>query len=156
MDSMGCGRIRKLFGLFIFGFSAAATTIASAAADDLSKKLKSPNISERREAARELGKSKDPKAVGPLIQALKDGEPMVRLDASGALVEMGEAVVDPLMAEIKHETSGPFLWNAIRVLDMLGYKRAIPVLQEVARSSADPNIQQVARYTIERLERNGK
>lgn len=124
--------------------------------DDLIAKLKSSNVSERREAARELGKRKEVKAVGALIEMLKDEEPMVRLDASGGLVEIGEPVVDPLLRQIKHETHGAFLWNAIRVLDMLGFKRAIPVLQEIGKTSADPNIQQVARYTIERLERSGK
>lgn len=120
---------------------------------DLIKKLSSQNVMDRRDAARQLGKLKDPGATMPLIQALKDPEPNVRLDASGALIDLGSPVVEPLIEALKGETHTAFLWNAIRILDVLRDPRAIEPLQEIAKTSTDPNIQQVARYTVERLQR---
>jgi HEAT repeat protein len=120
---------------------------------NLVKKLSSQNVMERRDAARQLGKMKDPALIQPLIQALKDPEPMVRLDVSGALIDMGAPVVDPLIQAIKGETHTAFLWNAIRILDTLGDPKAIEPLQEIAKTNPDPNIQQVARQVVERLQR---
>jgi HEAT repeat protein len=121
--------------------------------DALVEKLSSPNAAERRDAVSRLGQSGDRKAIGPLIGMLKDEEPMVRLEASGVLMDLGQPVADPLLAAIGTEKAPAFLWNAIRILEALGDPRAIEPLKKIAETNTDPNIVQAARYTIERLER---
>ena len=51
-------------------------------------KLKSANASDRRQAAEQLGMSRDASAVKPLLDALKDSDPLVRaavLDSLGMM-----------------------------------------------------------------------
>jgi HEAT repeat protein len=121
--------------------------------DDLAKKLQSKTTMDRRDAAHELGKAKDPRAVPPLIAALKDEEPMVRLDVSGALIEIGQPVVDPLLQAVKLDNDSVFLWNAIRVLEELGDPKAIDPLKEIQQKHPDPSIQQIAKYALDKLQR---
>ena len=124
--------------------------------DDLLKMLQSKTPMDRREAAHELGKIKDPRAVSPLIAALKDEEPMVRLDVSGALIEIGKPVVDPLIEAMKHDNDSIFLWNAIRVLEEVGDPKAVEPLKEIEQKHPDPSIQQIAKYALEKLQRSQK
>jgi len=124
--------------------------------EDLLKMLQSKTPMDRREAAHELGKLKDPIAVSPLIAALKDEEPMVRLDVSGALIEIGRPVVDPLIEAVKHDNDPIFLWNAIRVLEEVGDPKAIEPLKEIEQKHPDPSIQQIAKYALEKLQRTQK
>lgn len=121
--------------------------------DDWIGKLQSSKASERRAAASELGKSKDPRAVLPLIQLFRDAEPMVRLDASGALIQIGSPVVEALVEEIKIEDDSVFLWNAIRVLENIGDARAIDPIRKIKENHQDPSIQQIAGYTLDKLSR---
>ena len=121
--------------------------------DTLIEKLSSRDASERREAVNQLGRLKDTQFISPLIQALKDEEPMIRLEASGALMDIGMPVSEPLLEALQKEKSPAFLWNAIRILEFLGDTAAIDSLKEIADGNPDPNIEQAARYTIERLER---
>ena len=130
-----------------------ATTVHANQTDDLIKKLSSQNVMERRNAARELGKLKDLKSVRPLIEVLKDKEPMVRLDASGALIDIGQPVVEPLIGAIQQEKEPSFLWNAIRILDSIGDPKAIEPLNELESSHSDPTIAQAARSAAERLKK---
>jgi HEAT repeat protein len=131
----------------------AGSILPGSAADlePLIKKLSSPVVNDRKEAARELGKLHDPASVPALIQALKDTEPMVRLEVSGALMDIGKPVEDPLIEAVKTEKNSAFLWNAIRILEMLGDPKAIEPLKIVAKESTDPNIVQAANYSIDRL-----
>jgi HEAT repeat protein len=121
--------------------------------DDLLKKLQSKITLDRRDAAHELGKTKDPRAVPSLIAGLKDEEPMVRLDVSGALIDIGKPVVDPLIEAVKHDGDSIFLWNAIRVLEEIGDLKAIEPLKEIQQKHPDPSIQQIAKYALEKLQR---
>ncbi|MBI3610745.1 MAG: HEAT repeat domain-containing protein [Nitrospirae bacterium] len=134
-----------------FGSSALADRV-----EDLVKKLQFKTTMDRREAARELGKMKEPRAVSPLIAALKDEEPMVRLDVSGALIDIGRTVVDPLIEAVKHDNDSVFLWNAIRVLEEVGDPKAIDPLKEIQQKHPDPAIQQIAKYAIEKLQHTPK
>jgi len=121
--------------------------------DDLVKKLQSKTTLDRREAAHELGKAKEPRAVGPLISALKDAEPMVRLDVSGALIEIGKPVVEPLIQAVRLDNDPIFLWNAIRVLEEIGDPKAIEPVKEIQQKHQDPSIQQIAKYALDKLQR---
>jgi HEAT repeat protein len=124
--------------------------------DDLIALLQSKNTMERRQAAHDLGQLKDEKAVGPLISALNDKEPMVRLDVSGALIEIGEPVVDPMIQAVKTDDNSIFLWNAIRVLEEVGDPKAIDTLKTIQEKNTDPSIQQISKYAIEKLQRGQK
>ena len=119
--------------------------------DDLIKKLESKRSLDRREAAVELGKTNDPRAIEPLIALFYDKEPMTRLDASGALIELGRPVVKPLSEAIVHEEDEIFLWNAIRVLEEIADPEAIGALKKVQERVDDPQIQQIVRYALDRL-----
>lgn len=141
--------------LWILMFLAAAEGTARAdRVDDLLGKLPSQSPVERREAALELGKLKSPRAVSPLIAALKDPEPMVRLDASGALIEIGGPAVDPLIRSVRKETDSIFLWNAIRVLEEIGDPRAVSPLRDILEKQTDPAVQQITKYALDKLQRS--
>jgi len=143
--------IRSLImGIVILSFEGVALADR---VDDLIKKLQSKTTMDRRDAAHELGKAKDARAASPLIAALKDEEPMVRLDVSGALIDIGKPVVDPLIEAVKHDNDSIFLWNAIRVLEEVGDSKAIEPLKEIQQKHPDPSIQQIAKYALEKLQR---
>ena len=71
--------------------------------EGLTKALKDKDWSVRREAAAALGEIQDPKAVGPLIQALKYEKKNPRLvtTAAWALSKIGEPTVDPLIQALE-------------------------------------------------------
>ena len=145
-------RILVIGSIFLgFGGAALADRV-----DDLVKKLQSKTVMERREAALELGRTKDPRAVTPLIAMLKDEEPMVRLDVSGALIEIGPPAVDPLIEAVRHDSDSIFLWNAIRVLEEIGDPKAIEPLKGIQQNHKDPSIQQIAKYALDKLQRAQK
>jgi HEAT repeat protein len=58
--------------------------------------LSSSSRHARRGAARGLAESKDPSAVLPLIRALEDEDSKVRSLATDALIEIGQAAIEPL------------------------------------------------------------
>ncbi len=144
--------VSMMVSLFLAAFFVTAHADSTA---NLIKKLSSQNVMERRNAARELGKIKDPESIRPLIEGLKDKEPMVRLDASGALIDIGQPVAEPLIEGIKQEKDSSFLWNAIRILDTLGDPKAVGPLNELEGSHPDPIIAQAARSVAERLKKAG-
>ena len=121
--------------------------------DDLIRKLQSDAAADRRQAALEIGRARDPRAVSPLIALLRDPEPLVRLDASGALMEIGKPAVNPLIDAVKVDPDAVFLWNAIRVLEEIGDPRALEALRAILKNHTDPSVQQIARYAVEKLER---
>ncbi|HUK56042.1 MAG TPA: HEAT repeat domain-containing protein [Nitrospiria bacterium] len=147
--------ILRLLVTGVLFFSVTAVALADRV-DDLLKMLQSKTPMDRREAAHELGRAKDSRAVSPLIAALKDEEPMVRLDVSGALIEIGEPVVDPLIQAMKLDNDSIFLWNAIRVLEEVGDPKAIEPLKEIEQKHPDPSIQQISKYALEKLQRTQK
>ena len=52
-------------------------------------------------AADVLGEIKDPRAIEPLIVALKDKNLLLRTQAAGALAKLGPAVVNPLVVVLQ-------------------------------------------------------
>lgn len=119
-------------------------------------KLLSPKPSERREAAVQLGRSGDRRGIPPLVNLLRDPEPMVRLDASGALIEIGQPSVSFLLAEVQKDDDPVFLWNAIRVLEDIGDPRAIGPLKTIKENHPDPSIQKIAEYSVNSLSEGKK
>lgn len=73
--------------------------IGGPAVESLIPVLKDKHSRVRSEAAVVLGNIKDPRAVEPLIAAIKDTQ--VRWDAARALVKIGGPAVEPLIAALK-------------------------------------------------------
>jgi HEAT repeat protein len=71
-----------------------------------------------------LGELGDPRAVEPLIAALKDEKADVNQAASGALARLGEPALEPLVAALEDE-DGRARAAAARALGLLGDVRAI-------------------------------
>jgi len=100
----------------------------------LTKALKHKDHSIRYGAARALGRLGDPRAVEPLVQALKDDSyPFVREGAAQALGEIGETkAVPPLMKALKEE-----IWSvrqkAAEALVEIGDMRAAEAFVENLR-----------------------
>jgi hypothetical protein len=71
--------------------------------------LKDTDSDARRNAALELGKIKDPRAAEPLIAALHDASPYVRMNAVEALEALGKIddprAVEPLIADLNNRDS---------------------------------------------------
>ena len=81
--------------------------IGSVAADEIDaliKQLKSFKSTTRLAAAKELGEKRDPRAVNPLVSALKsDRSWEVRLAAENSLVTIGSSAAEPLIVLIKED-----------------------------------------------------
>jgi HEAT repeat protein len=86
----------------------------------------------RYEAADALGKIKDPRIVGPLIEALNDRNSRVREAAAKSLKEVGEPAVEPLIATLRDENQD-VCFKAIVVLGEIGDSRAVEPLVGVLK-----------------------
>jgi len=76
----------------------------------------------RREAAKALEGLRDVRAIEPLISALKDEAELVRWNAASSLIEIGPAVVEPLI-ETLYERGGRRVGTfdyAVHVLSQIG------------------------------------
>jgi len=99
----------------------------------------------RSNAATALGKIGDARAVEPLIEAFKDEYEKVQqkvsgaIDVTGAIAEIGEPAVEPLIATLKNENSQ--VRNiAVDTLIKIGDTSAIEPLIEVLNKYNDKNI----------------
>jgi len=77
-----------------------------------------PSESVRREAIRALGMSGNELAVAPLLEALND--PRLRRNSAGALIELGEVAVEPLIAYLHQSDSGEVRDAVIGILGAIG------------------------------------
>jgi HEAT repeat protein len=104
----------------------------------LIRRLRSPEVDAdaQADAAFSLGQIGDPRAVGPLIDALRDEDTIVRAEAAGALGGLGDrAAVDPLIRAL-YDAHWEVRSNAALSLGALGDSRAAPHLIDALR---DPN-----------------
>ena len=79
-------------------------------------------------AADELGKAGDPRAVEPLIAALRDRDAAVTSQAAVALAQLGDAAVEPLITALRDEASRPQWASVARLLGQAGDRRAVEPL----------------------------
>jgi HEAT repeat protein len=108
----------------------------------LLRKLKSDDVNEREEAAWALGKSRDPRAVAPLLAVLQDRseDGQVRMRAAMALGATGSGdAVEPLITFVREDMKWRtgLMAGCIGALGELKDPRAVPVLLEVLRNRAD-------------------
>jgi len=69
----------------------------------LLKKINSENEKKRQKCAKKLGKSRDVRAVGPLINMLKDGEDYTRATAINVLGDICDMRAVPALLEVIHD-----------------------------------------------------
>jgi HEAT repeat protein len=93
-------------------------------------------VSDHRAAMRVMVKMKDPRAVEPLIGALKHEDEYVRIEAAEALGEVKDPrTVDPLIAALKDEDAR-VQESAADSLGRMGARRAIePLIQALQQSN---------------------
>lgn len=89
--------------------------------------LKDEDWALREDAATLLGEFRDPRAVGPLVEALHDEDRAVRDAATGALRNIGQAAVPALIAALQ-DPNGNVQEIAVAVLKDLPDPRAVEPL----------------------------
>lgn len=124
--------------------------IGSPAVEQLIEALSSGEKNIRIGSAKALGEIKDPRAITPLIETLKDDNKWVRREASGALSKMGESAVDPLLGildDADWKVRGAAAW----ALGSIGDKRAIEPLKK-ALDDKSGYVKKVAAEKLKNLE----
>lgn len=101
----------------------------------------------REMAAIALGEIGDPRAVGPLIQAVREG--CVRSGAATALGQIGGAAVEPLIRALKDEDVGVRLIAASALGDTRDARAAEPLNQ--ALKDEDGNVRRAARESLGKI-----
>ncbi len=97
------------------------------------EELKDEDDIVRRNAAEELGETKDAKAVGPLIEALKDKDLRVRMNAADALGKIRDArAVEPLIKVLRDKDYN-IRMNAAEALGRIKDERAVEPLIEALK-----------------------
>jgi len=99
-------------------------------------------------AALALGKIGDARAVDPLLEALRDDEPLVPFFAGMALVELRQPLTEPLTAMLQDPD-----WHArvlaAEMLGMLGDERATGPLEQAA-NDPDERVRTAATEALQR------
>jgi len=119
--------------------------------EGLIKALKHRDDDIRADAAKALGEIRDPRAVEPLIDALKpDPDSFVRQRAAYALGNIGDAkAVEPLIQSLKDEDKD-VRWAAASSLGDLGDIRAVkPLIQ--ALKDEDKDVQKTAEWALKKI-----
>jgi len=90
----------------------------------------------RQYAAYLLGKSKNPRAIQPLIEALGDFDKSVREQATLALSAIGKAAIEPLSAAI-NEPKWETRYRAAEALGKIADEKAVKPLIQALRDNRD-------------------
>ena len=101
-----------------------------------------------------LGKSQDPAALRPLLDALASGDTILAGFAAHALGDLGDPAAEGMLIEAAAADGGWVTVNACWALGRIGTRRALPVLQWFANGPPHVllNRQGAARAAIERIE----
>lgn len=95
-----------------------------------------------------LGKLGDPRAVEPLISALKNPDSSVRGKAAGALVEIGEPAVAPLIGALRNPDGG-ISDSAMEALVRIGLPAVDSLISDL--KAEDTAIRERASETLVRI-----
>jgi len=107
------------------------------------------DASVRQAAAGALGQMRDPRAVQPLIAALKDSDRHVPETAAEALVKIGTPAVEPLIVALKDSDSN-VRRLAAGALGQIGDARAVEPLI-AARTDSNWELRQAAARALEQI-----
>jgi len=109
---------------------------------------------ERLRAVIALGESDDPRAVRPLMELLRDGDPEIRFYATSALgtLRSGRAV-DDLIGRLRDKSEQSATWQqAAAALAAIRSNTAILGLKErIADENEDPTIRSYSRAVMSRM-----
>ena len=130
----------------------AATQQSTAAEGQLATLLRmsaSPDKKVRKNAAKMLGETRDPRAVEALIGALRDANDDVREEAAVALGAIGDRRAVPALVAALNDGDGSVRTRAVNSLGELGDPRAVMPLIAMLLDEEDPfrvtNIQRALR-----------
>ena len=98
------------------------------------RQLRSKTSETRQRAARQLGESREPRALKPVVEALKDSDSDVRKAAAEALVKIGAPAVEPLIAALK-DSNWMVPKAAAEALGQIGDARAVEPLIAALKDS---------------------
>ena len=93
-----------------------------------------PNV--RQYAAYLLGKTRNPRAIQPLVEALGDFDKSVREQSMLALTEIGKAAIEPLSAAMK-EPKWETRYRAAEALGKIADEKAIKPLIQALKDNRD-------------------
>jgi HEAT repeat protein len=121
----------------------ALVNIGAAAVEPLIAALENPDVRVREGAVRALGEIKDPRAVRPLIAALKNGN---RVRLTDVLSRIGAPAVEPLVAALKNPDV-QVREGSVRALGKINDPRTVRPLI-AALKDADPVVRAGAARTL--------
>ena len=110
--------------LFIAIVSTALSAPAKPRLDDLTARLANSDFRVRVQAALELGRSADSRALPPLVSALDDSSASVRAAAAAALGKLGDVRGRVALAQHREDSSSAVRAEVKSALDKLEQKRA--------------------------------
>ena len=90
----------------------------------------------RQYAAYLLGRTQNPRAIQPLIEALGDFDKSVRSQATTALVAIGKTAVEPLSSAMK-EPKWETRYRAVEALGKIADERAVKPLIQALKDNRD-------------------
>jgi HEAT repeat protein len=101
------------------------------------RQLKSRNPQARRRAVKGLGKSRDPRAIDPLMVALNDKSYLVRKEAARALGDIGDArTVRPLINLIEESFHYAMARTAVGALERVLGRTATRAISKDVQAAA--------------------
>lgn len=121
--------------LFIVLVSTALSAEAKPRIDDLTSRLANSDFRVRVQAALELGRTGDSRALSPLVSALDDPSASVRAAAAAALGKLGDSRGRPALAQHREDSSSAVRTEVKSALDKLEPKRTN---EEGARQAESP------------------
>lgn len=115
--------------MVIDGARAAIVNMGGPAVDDLIAALAVSDFRTQSSAADALARIGDPRAIGPLVAALGDGNPSVPTYVANALAQFGISAVEPLIAALQNQgLSDSALYPITQSLAKIGDTRAVDPL----------------------------
>jgi HEAT repeat protein len=120
--------------------------------DGLIKQLTSNNPQKRLAAAKALGEKKDPRAVNPLVAALKkDVSWDVRVASEGALISIGGPSVEPLVKLLKEDKDCFVRRRATRALKDIKDTCDPKALKNAAQNEVDCCVRRFAAKALSEI-----
>lgn len=137
--------------------ASAGVALALAEADkpdaEVIRDLDSADARLRDLAVRVLAERRNPAAVPPLLERLRDPDPDVAERAVGALAQVGDPrAVGPLI-ELTRRREGPFVTQIVRIIGDIGGPEAEAYLETLAAGHPDPEVTRAARESLRDLRR---
>lgn len=125
--------------------------IGKDAVNPLTLLLKDKEINNQGLVVAALGYTGTAEAVKPLITMLKDEDCIVSWRAAAALVEIGEAAVDPLV-QMLNEKNDYIKKLVVDSLGKIGEKRGVNSLNKLLENEKNEEIQKMVYKVLERLQ----